>query len=217
VGIPSITPAGKTMEPPPLPNCGESVRIQRFRRSRSRCRSHTNLRRSGPSPPGGTDPDGVRTFPCWSGASAITGSTGTRKKGRTALRSSTLISATRACRSAFFASGAPVAIVSATRRRTLARALRVMVGVSASRTAYSSSALLVRSSPAWSRDAARVLRTRPPATCPPRTPGGTAPIAASVFANSHSTTASSSSRCRRMTVARSFPAASARSIKSCRW
>src|SRR6266542_505171 len=48
-----------------------------------------------------SDPDGVRTFPCWSGTSTITGSTGTRKKGRTALRSSTLISATRACRSTF--------------------------------------------------------------------------------------------------------------------
>jgi len=38
-------------------------------------------------------------------------SMGTRKNGRTALRLSTRISATSACRSAFFASGAPEAIV----------------------------------------------------------------------------------------------------------
>ena len=73
-----------------------------------------------------------------------------------------------------FASGAPVAIVSETRRRTLSRALRVIVGVSASRTAYSSSALLVRNSTALLPGAARAPRTPPPATSQLRTPRGTA-------------------------------------------
>ena len=50
--------------------------------------------------------------------------TGTRKNGRTVFRPSTRTSATRACRSAFLVSGAPVAIP----RRTLSNSLPVILG-----------------------------------------------------------------------------------------
>jgi hypothetical protein len=50
-----ITPDGILMVPCRAKR-GQSERIQPFERKRSRCRSRTNLRRSGPTPPGGTDP-----------------------------------------------------------------------------------------------------------------------------------------------------------------
>ena len=48
-----ITPDGILMVPCRAKR-GQSERIQPFERKRSRCRSCTNLRRSGPTPPGDT-------------------------------------------------------------------------------------------------------------------------------------------------------------------
>ena len=45
---------------PTAPRCCAACQNQRFNRARSRCRSRTKRRRSGPSPPGGTNERGWR-------------------------------------------------------------------------------------------------------------------------------------------------------------